>query len=87
MAYEVEQLVDGVRREENTNGTGTGKLYVKNKFSVDGVVDIAEIACEGPPTNPATDTYGQNSEWHDLTNGKKYYKTSPTAWTVMGSVT
>jgi len=85
MAYEIKQLVMGVRPQETTNGTGTGILYVLPILSADGAVDVRLIIAEAAPSNK--DTYGIGSLWIDITAGsvKLYIKTAETTWTVAGA--
>jgi hypothetical protein len=78
MAYTVERVYRSQVREEQSNGTGTGTLYVEHIKSPDGVVDVAEIWSTDDPST--TDTYGIGSIWHNLTDGGLFNKTAATTW-------
>jgi len=85
MAYIIEHLEIGVRKEVNSHGTGSGTLYVRKDFSQDGVVEIHHIVAAAAPST--TDTFNIGSTWINITAGavKMYIKTAATTWTVVGS--
>jgi len=87
MAYVVKMLEMLVRKETDSNGTGTGTLYVGGFKSADGTVDCALIfSAEAPST---TDSYNIGSLWICITAGsvKISIKTASTTWTAVSSNT
>ena len=87
MPYDIKYLQDGLRREMQSHGTGTGTLYVRGEYSDDGVVDLIRVVAKAAPST--FDTFNEGSTWVDITPGsvKEYIKTASGTWVVKGDQT